>query len=230
LKLVLLPGLDGTGNLFGPLLRSLSGFDCKIIALPETGDQDYPSITQSILKCLPEENFILIAESFSGPIGAALANECIKNLKGIIFVATFLSAPRKMLLGLARHLPLTYLSLLPLTSYFYKKWFLGSDASRELTDLFQSTVRALPTNLIKARLNSIYALDGSTGSCDLPAMYVKASLDKLVPESKISEFRYRFKHIIVKTVDGPHFILQANPIACAEAISEFITLQGKAAA
>ena len=224
MKLVLLPGMDGTGGLFSPLLRALSEFDCEVISLPQTGDQDYSSITKQVRDKLPEEDFVLVAESFSGPIGAALAKEGRANLKGIIFVATFLSAPSKLLLAFTKFLPLKLLSRLPFSAFFHKALFLGSGASNELIDLFQSTVGSLPSSLIRARLSAMYSLSYDPEVIDLPVAYIQAASDKLVPPKKAVEFSCSFTNIIFETVEGPHFLLQAKPTECAVVISELVPL------
>ena len=216
--------MDGTGNLFSPLLRVLSDFDYEVIALPIIGDQDYCSITKKVREKLPEEDFILIAESFSGPVGAAFAKEKVANLKGIIFVATFLSAPSKLLLAFAKFLPLKILSALPFSKFFHRTLFLGSDASNELIDLFQSTIKSLPTTLIRARLSAMYSLSHSPDVHELPVAYIQATSDKLVPSEKTVEFSNSFNNIIIKTVEGPHFILQAKPTECAVIISKLVPL------
>ena len=59
---------------------------------------------------------------------------------------------------------------------------------------------------------------------DLPVGYIQATSDRLVRSNKINNFRDTFKNIIIKTINGPHFILQANPIACAVAITELVHL------
>jgi len=222
LKLVLLPGMDGTGNLFSPLLRELSEFNCEVITLPISGPQDYLTITEFVKGKLPREDFILVAESFSGPIGVALAREGAENMKGIIFVATFLSPPHKILLGFARRLPIKLLSSLPLASIFHKMLFLGFSASQELVVLFQYTVLSLPSSLIKARLSSMQSLVTTSDDIDLPVGYIQATSDRLVCSNKINDFRDTFKKIIIKPINGPHFILQANPVECAAEISELV--------
>lgn len=216
--------MDGTGKLFSPLLQALSEFDCKVISLPESGSQDYASLTMFVKEKLPDGDFILVAESFSGPIGARLAKEGVKNMKGIIFVATFLSVPSKFLIAMARALPLNLLSSLPLAKLFYKALFLGSGASNELMRTFQLTVQSLPPELIKARLSSMYSLEFKPGSFEFPAGYIQALSDRLVPSEKAIEFSGCFKNLIIRTIDGPHFILQAKPVQCAVAITELAYL------
>ena len=216
--------MDGTGNLFTPLLSELSEFNCEVITLPMSGLQDYPTITEFVKGKLPKEDFILVAESFSGPIGVALAKESIENLKGVIFVATFLSPPHNILLGFARVLPIKLLSSLPLSTILHRALFLGYSASKELVELFKYTVRSLPSSIIKARLSSMQSLVASSDNIDLPVGYIQATYDRLVRSNKVNDFRNVFNNIIIKTINGPHFILQANPKECAVAISELVPL------
>ena len=227
MKLVLLPGMDGTGNLFSPLLKELSSNDCLLLSLPSTGNQDYPSITKQIKAKLPLEDFILVAESFSGPIGAELARSNIPNMKGVIFVASFLSSPNKRLIELARLLPLRVLSHLPFFRYFYKSLFLGTRASDELVNLFQATLDSLPMSLINSRLKTMHSLVSSQQKSNIPAAYIQASRDKLVSANKISEFQLCFSDLNIKVVDGPHFILQPNPKECVQVINELVFALGR---
>jgi pimeloyl-ACP methyl ester carboxylesterase len=220
LKLVLLPGMDGTGDLFSPLIRELSELDCLVIPLPNEGSQTYRSITNIVREKLPEEDFILVAESFSGPIGATLAKEGGANLKGVIFIATFLSSPNKLLLSIAKFLPLKLLSKLPFSRFFHRALFLGSSASNELVDLVQSTVNSLPSVLIKSRLSAMNSLSYCSEGIEFPVAYIHAASDRLVPSGKAHEFRAIFNKIIIQTIEGPHFILQAKPAECAVVISE----------
>ena len=221
MKIVLLPGMDGTGKLFAPLLAVLSGFDCDVIKLPGTGPQDYQSITERVMSKLPSRDFILIAESFSGPIGLALASKQLPHLKGIIFVATFLSPPNRLLLTLAPFLPLKSLSSLPFSNYFHKALFLGADANDELLECFQSIVKSLPGALIKQRLRTMAGLKYQPQTINLPVLYIQALADHLVGKDKVREFQNTFQDLSVREIDGPHFILQANSSESSLAITEF---------
>ena len=66
MKIILLPGLDGTGDMFAPILSLLTDFDTEVISLPQSGSQDYETLCEHVKLSLPSEDFILIAESFSG--------------------------------------------------------------------------------------------------------------------------------------------------------------------
>lgn len=215
--------MDGTGRLFSPLISALSGHVCDVISFPQSGTQDYQSLTAYVKDRLPNEDYILLAESFSGPIGAALARSGDKNMKGVIFVATFLSSPNRALLAVARFLPIKFLSGFPFSKFLYKLLFLGPGASDEVLDLFQSTVRGLSAQVIRERLRAMQSLKFSGEKINLPVAYIQAVSDKLVPAEKALEFKRFFNNVMVKSIEGPHFILQANPGACAEIVSEFLT-------
>ncbi len=67
---VLLPGMDGTGELFAPFLSSLAGIcSVQVIRYPRDADLTYAELQQYVMNQLPvSEPITLIAESFSGPI------------------------------------------------------------------------------------------------------------------------------------------------------------------
>lgn len=221
MKLILLPGMDGTGELFTPLLEALPEYDYETIRLPESGAQDYLSITEYVIKKLPKHDYLLVAESFSGPIGLMLASRQLQYLKGIVFVATFLSPPNKFLLAMAQFLPLKFFTRLPFVGYFHKVLFLGKGANAELLASFQSIIKSLPQKLIMQRLKAMAELEYQLQTIDLPAVYIQASADKLVSSRKAAEFADTFRQLKIRKVDGPHFILQLNPHESASIISAF---------
>ena len=59
--------------------------------MPKLGPQDHASLAKFIKEQLPAEDYVLLAESFAGGIGPELVKLKPKHLKGVIFVASFLS-------------------------------------------------------------------------------------------------------------------------------------------
>lgn len=222
MKLVLLPGLDGTGLMFAPFLSLLQSFDTQIIPFPQSGSQDYNTLKELVKSQLPNEDFVLIAESFSGPIAAMLAKENIKKMRGVVFVATFLSPPNIILLNIAKILPLKILSKFPFSKHMIRALFLGRNANNAIVELFLNTVKSLSSDIIKARISSIKSLTIDKFNTEVPAIYVLALNDKLIPKSKSNEFKLYFKRILVKEVAAPHFLLQTTPNEAAETVKEFI--------
>ncbi|GAA6151858.1 tyrosine-type recombinase/integrase [Pseudoteredinibacter isoporae] len=92
-RLILLPGMDGSGQLFDSFVSQLRQLKPTVMALPQSGPQSYEHLATIISDQLPSEPYYLLAESFSGGIVAQLNKEALSNCKAIIFVASFLQSP-----------------------------------------------------------------------------------------------------------------------------------------
>ncbi len=221
-SIVLLPGMDGTGTLFKPLLNQLTDHKCQVIALPKSGPQDYVTLTNHVKNALPDGEFILLAESFSGPIAVQLAQMKMAHLKGIIFVATFISPPRKWLINVARNLPIKWLNRLPAAQFIQKLLFFDTNVSPEMLSLFNEIIQSIPSIVLSSRLKSIATLDTLRFNCLLPTLYISATQDKLVSTSKLKEFQCCFENLSIQSIQGPHFIAQSKPKECGQVIMNFI--------
>ena len=226
LKLICLPGLDGTATLFEPLRSHLADIEMMEISYPVTGGQDYRSLTNYVEQQLPDEPVILLAESFSGPIGMELLQNQKADIKAIIFVASFLSPPRYPFLFLAPVLPLKLMLKLPFSDAFQRMLLLGRQEDDRLLNLFRSAVSGVPSATIRARLKAIRSLRSTPARIHIPALYIQATNDFLVPKNKIRDFQKSLVNLETTIVEGPHFLLQANPRRCADAISTFVTENG----
>lgn len=221
MKLVLLPGMDGTGILFEPVLEYLKGLDVEVLPLPANGDQDYDTLANELLSHLPEEDFIVLAESFSGGIVEKLLWRCDIRLKGVIFVASFLSSPSRYLSRLAAILPIKFMIKIPIISPFIlRTFFLGKNASPKIIALFIKAMKQVPGRTLRSRLRTIATFTTSEQVFETDALYICPEHDVLV-KGKELEFRKAFPGIQVVTLPGPHLILQASPEICAKHIMQF---------
>lgn len=95
--LVLLPGLDGTDVFFRPLIDLLPDWiHPEVIQFPDAGPYDYDSLLQRVrdrIRHLPA--CYLLASSFSGPLAVMLAAAEPTRVRGLIFAASFVRAPRR---------------------------------------------------------------------------------------------------------------------------------------
>ena len=216
LKIILLPGMDGTGKLFEPFRSSLPA-STIVVSLPQSGSQTYEVLANHIAEQLPNEEFIIVAESFSGPIAALLAEKYLENLKAIVFVATFLSCPKPVLVSLAKLIPLKSLLSIPFAKVLISRYLLaGFNYATFITAL-----KEVPNSILKERLSSIRTLNMVKRRSNLRALYLRASSDCLVSSSQIGLFQKSFPNLQVECVQGTHFLLQSNPKACSEIISKF---------
>jgi len=86
---VLLPGLDGTGDLFDSFVK-VCGPDAPIEVVRYTTPEvsRYIECTAVVRRALPVgQPYILVGESFSGPIAISIAAESPPDLLGLVLVA-----------------------------------------------------------------------------------------------------------------------------------------------
>ncbi len=222
MKVVLLPGLDGTGELFEPFLEMLpKDINTQVIRYDNCKETEYEELVEYVKSQLPDEDFILIAESFSGFIAYQIALERPKNLIHILAVATFLQNPRPKLLGTIRSLCL--LSL-PIPKVIINKLLLNYNYSSDdnVADLLQNIIKSVPNNLLYHRLQEIKKLEKPIKKIMIPVTYIQAEGDYLVPAKSLDDWSEVSIKLKVHVVAGGHLVLQANPVRCAQVLMEII--------
>ena len=223
MKLILLPGLDGTGELFYPLTSLLKNYDLQIIAYPDNKKLSYAKLIMLVKNQLPkEEEYIIVAESFSGVIAYNIALEKPNNLKFIVFVATFIENPRPIL---SKFIPiglLKFLLSLPLFDITIKKILLNSNASKKLIILVKNTINNIKSDILYFRLLQIINLKQVSQKISIESIYLQASKDYLVPKSAYNVFQKYIPNIHFYEVIGSHLLLQSNPKECIEIITKYL--------
>jgi pimeloyl-ACP methyl ester carboxylesterase len=90
---ILLPGLDGTGDLFAAFVAAAPpGFIAQSWRLPSDEPLSYRELADWVTARLPKEPLVLIAESFSGPLGVLVAERC-PNVSALVLCASFVVPP-----------------------------------------------------------------------------------------------------------------------------------------
>lgn len=219
MRLVLLPGLNGSSALFAPLLAELGGIDCQVLDLPEHGSQDYDALAQKMAERLGNAPFVLLGESFSGPIAYRLAMRKPSGLLGVVFAASFLTAPSPAL-PLLKRLPISL--RLATQPWLLRAMCLGQQASDQILHLIQEEIRGLDKTLIRTRLHTLATLHAPQQRLDLPTLHLWPQQDRLVAHKVARQLAHACSDIRQIRLDGPHFILQTQPKACARAIAEFM--------
>ncbi len=220
--LVLLPGLDGTGRLFRGFTASLPGsLALETTPLPADGAQTYTRLAETLApKMRALRNLVVLAESFSGPIAARLCDLMPDRIRAVILVASFLTAPHR-LLNTIKYLPrsLPFLNRPP--AWALRHYCLGRDADDQLVRETKETIASVPSSLLLERLRA--TLDAEYRfATEIPALYLLPTDDKLVSARHVTTINKTFRHLTVTSVSGPHFILQTKPHACARAIVDFL--------
>src|SRR5438034_9685590 len=85
-QLVLLPGLDGTGSLFSPLLAELPrDLHTKTVSYPNDKALSLDEHARWVIRQLPTDRAVLLAESFSGLVALRALMEPSSRIDAVIF-------------------------------------------------------------------------------------------------------------------------------------------------
>jgi pimeloyl-ACP methyl ester carboxylesterase len=223
--LVMLPGLDGTGLVFGPLLACLPAeISAEPVCYPADRVMTFPEHVELARLCLPADRpFVLLAESFSGPVALQLLADPPTNLLGVILVATFARYPRPFLVDAARHLPQALL-LKFFASPLISRFFCLGMASKEAIRLFCGALLSVQLKVLSSRLRIVSELPPPPSiSFAGPALYLQAGHDRLVPPRAAAAMRQYLPQLRLEKIPGPHTILLARPQQGASLISSFMS-------
>ncbi len=222
MKLILLPGMDGTGLLFKPLLKALpSNISTQLITYPGDQKLSYKKLFSYVQDKLPKDTeFVLLAESFSGPIAYDIAKHENVNLTAIIFVASFIQSPNK-LLALTKIIPLSFLmpNCLP---DIVLRFLMGSSAEKYHYKLINNALAKVKNEVLAFRLLEMAKLPKNTSSYINRSIYIQAMGDNLVSSKNAVTISQLSKKFQLHRVEGSHFILQVNPEKCSEIIKNEI--------
>lgn len=221
--LVLLPGMDGTGLMFGPLVAALEGFETRVVRYP-TELTSYPDCVAFARAALPRDRpFLLLGESFSGPVAIALAAEQPAGLVGLVLCVTFARNPRPGLAWLGPLLRALPPARLPLP--LLRRLLLGPHPSAALLSLATTMLPQVPPLTLKQRLLAVVAVDHTPllAQVRVPVLALCASRDRLVPRAATAWIRAHLPALDIATLRGPHWILPTRPEAAALVIKDFLS-------
>ena len=90
---LVLPGMDGTGQLFRPFVERLSRRrNVEVAAYPPDLPLDYEGLTDLAAGRAPRQPYVVLGESFSGPIAIEIAARD-RRVTGLALVASFARHP-----------------------------------------------------------------------------------------------------------------------------------------
>jgi pimeloyl-ACP methyl ester carboxylesterase len=229
MQLILLPGLDGTGELFRPLLPYLGQQARQVLPLPRTASQGYADLTNSILAQLPKnEDFVLLGESFSGALALKIANQKPLRLRGVIVVAGFYAPPNPWLLAIARCLPLGLIPHLPLSTWILRYFGFERSTPMTLVREFGYAFSHAGSRLIHQRIRAVQQLAlAPIQPVDIPCLLIQAERDKLVNLAAQRGLHSCCPHLQLACISAPHLVLQTRPQESTQHILQFIADVGE---
>jgi pimeloyl-ACP methyl ester carboxylesterase len=220
--LVLLPGLDGTGDLFAPFVAALKGVEAHVVRYPDRA-MDYAAHEEYARRALPEDqDYVLLAESFSGPIGINIAASRPSRMRGLVLCATFASNPLPLFGPLSRLVANLPAARVP--PALAAPWLYAGRSTAELRRAHAVAISRVSPRTLNARVAALLAVDrrAELRRIDVPVLYMRAMKDRLVGRQCWESIRAACPEAELAEFDAPHFLLQTEPQACAARVTEFV--------
>lgn len=233
-NLILLPGMDGTSDLFAPLLNTQlaahAGIAMHCISYPPSQVLNYPALRDYVMRKLPANGpLILLGESFSGPIAISVASELARKtpgrVLGLVLCCTFTRNPLPLLAGLNNVLP--WLPIKATPTALMAQFLFGTQANPSLTNMLRLALQKVSNKVLQSRLQEVLQVDVSAELAQLsqlayPILYLRAKHDRLVPASAANAIQRIAPHTEISTLPGPHCLLQTNSQSASDIIRQFI--------
>jgi pimeloyl-ACP methyl ester carboxylesterase len=115
-----------------------------------------------------------------------------------------------------------------LPDFAIRAFLVGGNASSALRASVRTTVSSVKHAVIAARLHFVLGCDvrKELGDVAVPMLYIQANQDRLIPGACRNEIHRIKPEMAVRTIDGPHLILQREPQRTAEVVAEFVRQLG----
>ena len=224
--LVLLPGLDGTGDFFQPLLEALGeGVRTHVVRYPVAGAYDYATCQQLVRAELPTDGpYVLLGESFSGPVAISLAAQAPPGLAGVILCCTFAGNPRPRLAFIRPLLPFLPFHGTGSSLRLSRFLVLGRWITPPIRELHQRILASVPAKTMRSRIEAVADCDvrEALASIRLPIMCLVARHDRLIPKAAARLIRQQAPAATLVEIDAPHCLLQCEARQAAAKIREFL--------
>ncbi len=174
ITVVIVPGMDGTGIELTDFVAALAPeLEAIVVTYPNDRPMDYAGHEAVARTSLPiDRPFVLLGESYSGPIAISIAASAPPGLIGLVLCCSFARNPRPALSWLRRLVPFVPTRIpagLPC-------WFLlGQFSTPRLENASAQVLAQIAPDAFRARLASIIDCDVTERLADVrvPVLYLR---------------------------------------------------------
>lgn len=205
-RLCLLPGLDGTGRLYAPLIAALADVaDVDVLAYDSGHFESCVALADALEPALMRHGpVVLVAESFAGPLGVLLAHRHPARVRALVMAATFVHAPLPMSWMAAQ-----LLQRLPMVAppvFALERWLAGSGLPPPLRVEFETILASLPIGVLRERALAALRVDvrHELAGLRVPLLYLRARQDRLIWRHAGREILRFARHADHVVIDAPH--------------------------
>lgn len=224
LPLLLLPGMDGTDALLGPIAQALApDVPTRAVTYPAQGGADYERALPLVRAAVDDVGpCAVLGWSFSGPLAIRVAAERPDAVRAVVLAASFVTAPMPWLRWTGPLLCTPPFALLR-TLRRLPIWLL-----RPPTDPLRRAKariwRDVPAGTLVARARAIRSVDvqDELRRQRQPLLYLQSARDGVVGPRNLARIQRLRPDTEVATLAGDHFALFAEAATAAAAIRRFL--------
>lgn len=224
---MLLPGLDGTGELFADFITALpESWTATTVAYPSDRFLSYTDLHPFVSAAVPQSGrFVLVAESFSTPLAVWYAATNPHNLAAVIICAGFVGSPVRRWSRTVKALAKPWLFRLKPPRAIVEYFLLGQNAPPDLLQKLRRALHRVSPDVLSGRVLEALDCDGrdDLGRITVPLLYLGATHDRLLSSCCKEEFSYLRPDILFESVPAPHLLLQREPQKAATVIMAFVS-------
>lgn len=199
-----------------------------MVRYPAGRTASYPELLELAKEAAPKgRDFVVVAESFSGPVAMEWGAQCPANLKALVLCCTFASNPLPW--------PLRWLRL-GLGSWWFRrslpKWvirtLLVGQAEDSLVEDVRNSVEKVTAEVLSNRVRLALETDVRfmLERIDLPVLCLRAEQDRILGRHCDAELRRLLAQASHQTLPGPHLLLQRRPTLAAAQVNAFLDSLG----
>ncbi|CAA2138070.1 alpha/beta fold hydrolase [Hyphomicrobium sp. ghe19] len=219
-EIVLLPGLDGTGDLFDRVAPHLAReFKVNVVRYPQDPTLGYAGYVEFVRHEIGSRPVYVLGESFSGPVAVLVASQLRDQVRGIVLAATFIKNPwpQWFMRRAARVDPRAT------PRNIRDAMLMGPFSDQELRDKVEHIVRALSRPVRAARLRAAAEVDVRQDfmrlQCPVLALHGRSDwVVRKAPMQRAIGEKGRARMIVFPAA---HMLLQTRPAETATEIIEF---------
>ncbi len=224
IRLVLLPGLHGTGGLLQQFLKECPpNFDPLVITYPGDRRLSYDDLEKLILARVKESpsKLIILGESYSGALALRLASRYQERVLGVILVATFVTSPAP---AWFRFLPWESIFLFSIPLYAMRALLSRSKEKSLMIKQISSELKRSTPTVLAWRVNEALRCDARDAlrACPAPILYLYGKDDKIISRKCLDTIGRIRRTVVCRHISAPHFLLLAAPTDAWIAITEFV--------
>lgn len=213
--------------LFEPFLQLLPvEIVPRVISYPTNRHCSAHELLGIVLSQLPNRHpYVLLAESFSGPIALKASSLHSTPPKALILCASFAMCPLPRLLIIMLWILGKAFVQRRIPRWLVRYYLLGQ-APDEIISLFYSAVSIVAPCVLARRIRVLAEFDSeySPALKKVPILYLKAAQDRIVGSRHLCLIQRRYPTVKVIEIASPHLMLQSQPDPSMHAILNFIKM------